>query len=78
MFPTDRLNPEDPDAMQAARKEMGEDDQNKMSLLSGCTYGSSFVGMVHVLKNESTKSSQVRLTKGVARCGWKKGVARCG
>ena len=38
MFEDDRLNPEDPDAMEAARKDMGETDQNKMTLLSGCTY----------------------------------------
>ncbi|WP_163997096.1 hypothetical protein [Pyxidicoccus caerfyrddinensis] len=31
---------------------------NALKLISGATYGSSFVGMVHVLRSESTASSQ--------------------
>lgn len=31
---------------------------NTVNILSGMTLGSSFVGMVHILKNESTSASQ--------------------
>jgi hypothetical protein len=33
-----------------------------MRILSGATYGSSFVGMVHVLRQESTQSSQAMMS----------------
>jgi hypothetical protein len=38
--------------------EEGTDDEEKMHILSGVAYGSSFVGMVHVLKASGSQSSQ--------------------
>jgi len=35
-----------------------DSDKDEMNLLSGATYGSSFVGMVHILQDESNQSSQ--------------------
>ena len=43
---------------QKIAKEEGTKDEKKMHLLSGATYGSSFVGMVHVMKSTSSQSSQ--------------------
>ncbi|MGB3519406.1 MAG: hypothetical protein WBA43_23345 [Elainellaceae cyanobacterium] len=37
-------------------------NQAKMSLLSGATYGSGFVGMVHIVQREDTRSSQAALS----------------
>ena len=45
------------DAPKIAKKE-GTTDEESYNILSGVTYGSSFVGMVHVLKESSTSSSQ--------------------
>ena len=44
--------------LQKFAKEEGTKDEEKLSLLSGVTYGSSFIGMVHILKSTSSKSSQ--------------------
>jgi hypothetical protein len=35
-----------------------DDPKKALNIISGATYGSSFVGMVHVLRTESTQSSQ--------------------
>lgn len=40
------------------KDETGEDKSVPINLLSGVTYGSSFVGMVHVLQSEATTSTQ--------------------
>lgn len=48
----------DPPLMEALAKEEGTKDERSFSIISGATYGSSFVGMVHVLKTESTTTSQ--------------------
>ncbi|MDW7547736.1 hypothetical protein [Pseudoalteromonas peptidolytica] len=45
------------DAPEIAKAE-GTDAEESYNILSGVTYGSSFVGMVHVLKESSTSSSQ--------------------
>jgi hypothetical protein len=48
------------DAAHLAQIAMQEDspDEKSLSIISGCTYGSSFVGMVHILRNESTTTNQ--------------------
>ena len=48
---------EDPSAIQSSLVSMGADDES-LHMLSGITYGSSFVGMVHMLDKSSTVSSQ--------------------
>ena len=53
-----KIKIDDVRSMQEIAKEEGTDEEKRLHLLSGATYGSSFIGMVHVLKTESTKSSQ--------------------
>ncbi len=56
---TDKLiKIDDVSNFQKIAKEEGTADEKKMHLLSGATYGSSFVGMVHVMKSTSSESSQ--------------------
>jgi len=57
----DRLNTSYESICEAIEKdETGQVDENSkpINLLSGVTYGSSFVGMVHVLQSEATTSTQ--------------------
>ncbi len=44
--------------IQAISREQGSKDEQALFVLSGATYGSSFVGMVHVLNKTSTRSAQ--------------------
>ena len=53
-----RIKVDDVRNFQEIAKEEGTEDEEKLHLLSGVTYGSSFVGMVHVLKSSSSQSSQ--------------------
>mmetsp|Transcript_21300 Transcript_21300/g.24298 ORF Transcript_21300/g.24298 Transcript_21300/m.24298 type:complete len:501 (-) Transcript_21300:153-1655(-) len=64
MFPTDKIRT-DPDSIYRAALEYNENDENEdennrnvISILSGATYGSSFVGMVHMLKTNEDMSRQ--------------------
>ncbi|KAI1081487.1 hypothetical protein F5B20DRAFT_536198 [Whalleya microplaca] len=52
----DRINPDSLNTMTAYAKT--NDKEKKFSIISGVTYGSSFVGMVHVLNTSKTSSSQ--------------------
>ena len=45
-------------SFEQAAQQSGTAEEASYNLLSGATYGSSFVGMVHVLKESSTQSSQ--------------------
>jgi len=60
-FPSDQIQTTDPQTLVNAIRNAdssGKTDKNKLlSLLSGQTIGSSFVGMVHVLQTESTENS---------------------
>ncbi len=49
---------DDPATMMKIAVEEGSDKESNIQLISGATYGSSFVGMVHVLRTESTQTSQ--------------------
>jgi hypothetical protein len=58
LFPDSALDPTDRAAMMAL---VGKDDTNvkeRFSIISGVTFGSSFVGMVHVLNTTDTKASE--------------------
>jgi hypothetical protein len=48
----------DPGTMAKIIKEEGTTAEKSFNIISGATYGSSFVGMVHVLRTEKTKTSQ--------------------
>ncbi len=62
MFPNDQIQTTRPETLVQAIENVsanGSDDQKEfLSLLSGQTIGSSFVGMVHILRTERTDSSQ--------------------
>lgn len=48
----------DIDAMQRVAARAGTADEKSLQIISGATYGSSFVGMVHVLRSEKSRSRQ--------------------
>jgi hypothetical protein len=54
----DKIKVDDPAALNRIEKEEGTDKEKFLSILSGATFGSSFVGMVHILRHENTRSSQ--------------------
>ena len=58
LFKDDKLNPTNRSEM--LRLAMADDPEggNKFSILSGTTYGSSFVGMVHILNTSSTNAHE--------------------
>lgn len=62
IFPDDQIQTTRPETLVQAIENVsakGSDDQKKfLSLLSGQTIGSSFVGMVHILRTEKTDSTQ--------------------
>ena len=58
LFPSDMLKPDDVQTLVKVAKESNTSEEAAFKLLSGATYGSSFVGMVHVLRSETTESSQ--------------------
>lgn len=54
----DKIKVNDVATLTKIAQEEGTTSEKFLPLLSGATYGSSFVGMVHVLRTESTESSQ--------------------
>lgn len=52
--PGNKINTGDPAVVQELADQEEDDTQTAIPILSGATYGSSFVGMVHVLKKDST------------------------
>jgi len=60
VFPDDQISTDNPSQLiSSVMKAAGDPSKQKsLKLISGATYGSSFVGMVHVLRTESTTSSQ--------------------
>lgn len=58
MFKDDPIVVDDRKSLEAAIESDGSKTANVMNLLSGATYGSSFVGLVHILKREQTDSTQ--------------------
>jgi hypothetical protein len=54
----DKIKPTSVASMQAIAAREDTASEKKLQILSGATYGSSFVGMVHVLKTEDTQTSQ--------------------
>eukprot|EP00547_Thalassionema_nitzschioides_P000276 CAMPEP_0194215254 /NCGR_PEP_ID=MMETSP0156-20130528/16923_1 /TAXON_ID=33649 /ORGANISM="Thalassionema nitzschioides, Strain L26-B" /LENGTH=494 /DNA_ID=CAMNT_0038943723 /DNA_START=27 /DNA_END=1507 /DNA_ORIENTATION=+ len=58
MFPKDKVELDPATIYRAAMADYDEKDANVMHIMSGCTRGSSFVGMVHLLRVEKTDSQQ--------------------
>jgi|JI8StandDraft_2_1071088.scaffolds.fasta_scaffold00305_31 uncharacterized protein (UPF0254 family) len=57
LYPNDKLRIKEED-LEAALKQSGTEEERAMHIISGFTTGSSFVGMVHILRQEFTDSSE--------------------
>lgn len=58
LYPSAKLDPTDQNSVMKVVKTPNNEDKQKSSIISGTTFGSSFVGMVHILNNTtSTKVS---------------------
>lgn len=57
MFNDDMLKTDDPGNMLSAMAKGSTPNEKSMSIVSGATYGSCFVGMVHILNTSKTISS---------------------
>lgn len=58
LFPQNMIKTNDPASLAQIEAASETSEEKHFSILSGATYGSSFVGMVHVLNNTDTTSSQ--------------------
>jgi len=58
LFPDKMINTNDPASIAKIEATAETKGEKSFSILSGATYGSSFVGMVHVLNTTKTSSSQ--------------------
>lgn len=58
IYPDDKIKTTDPMSIMQAVMQQGTKDEKSISILSGQTCGSSFVGMVHVLNTTQTTSSE--------------------
>ena len=58
LFPDNMINTNDPASIAKIEGTAETEGEKSFTLLSGATYGSSFVGMVHVLNTTETNSSQ--------------------
>ena len=52
------LDPTSEQDMATAIEEKDDEDEPSFSILSGTTFGSSFIGMVHILNNSETKAAE--------------------
>jgi len=63
MYPKDRIDMTDSKSMiEIEKADAGDKAPPSYNILSGATFGSSFIGMVHVLKQSDTSSSQRMLS----------------
>lgn len=58
MFRDDMLKTDDPQNMIKTAAEAGTEDEKSFTIVSGATYGSSFVGMVHILNTQKNENSE--------------------
>jgi hypothetical protein len=58
IFPKDMIKTNSPASIAKIAEQQQTPEAKFFNLLSGATYGSSFVGMVHLLKESGTQSSQ--------------------
>jgi hypothetical protein len=58
LFPDNMIKTNDPMSIAKIEAKMDTKDDKSYSVLSGATYGSSFVGMVHILNSTDSSSSQ--------------------
>ena len=53
-----KIKSDDPGSMAQIALEAGTDKESSFNILSGATYGSSFIGMVHILRTSNTETNQ--------------------
>lgn len=58
IFTDDLIKTDDPANMMQIAAQAGTNDEKELTIVSGATYGSCFVGMIHVLNNSVTMSSE--------------------
>lgn len=58
LYPDAMIKMDDPADVVKIAKEANTKDEKSMTLLSGATYGSCFIGMVHVLNTTTTQASE--------------------
>lgn len=58
IFPDDMIKTNDPASIAQTEAKQETKEEKTFNLLSGASYGSSFIGMVHVLNSTTTQSSQ--------------------
>lgn len=58
IFRDDMLKTDDPKNMLETAKNAGTDKEQSITIVSGATYGSCFIGMVHILNTQSTISTE--------------------
>lgn len=67
MYPDEQIRTNDAAYLAQLAEGQPEKDAKTMTILSGATYGSSFIGMVHIVKEEETKSSQEMLATAASQ-----------
>ena len=58
MYEDDKIKTDSPANIMNIAAMEGTKEENAMTIVSGATYGSCFVGMVHILNNSITRSSE--------------------
>ena len=58
MYADDMIKTDSPSNIISIAADEGTPDEKAMTIVSGATYGSCFVGMVHILNNNVTRSSE--------------------
>jgi len=58
LFPDDKIKMDDPASVLKIAAQDATADEKSFSIISGVTYGSSFVGMVHVLNTTDTTANE--------------------
>lgn len=58
LFPSDMIKPDDLASLAKIASQADTPNAKSFNILSGATYGSSFVGMVHVLNTTTSQSNQ--------------------
>jgi hypothetical protein len=58
LFPGKKLDPTSGSSMMKCAMNESQENSEKFSIISGTTFGSSFIGMVHVLNSTNTSASE--------------------
>jgi hypothetical protein len=58
----DKIKTDSPANVQQIAAQSGTDREKSFNIISGATYGSCFIGMVHVLNTTTTRSSQAMMS----------------